>query len=704
MSPVYALAAGALLAALTAHPWAFAPALLLPRGHRAAFLVGAGLVLLSLSLHPNPWQGRYGERLVLAGVHERGFLKSEEGWIYLDAYPRLPDGWVKVRGRVSRPPRARNPGGFDTARWLRGKGVHAVLREVELLEHRPLSTPRERARRRLVRGLSAEVAALARALVLGEREALGPWVHAFRRAGLAHLLALSGLHIGILAAFVLLILGWTGRARHLLTLAFLGGYLALVGPSPSLVRATLMAGVVLLFLFFGRGRLPLGPALASALALHLVLAPHAVFDLGFRLSYLAVAGLWLILPPLFAPFAKAAYPVRLLAGGVLATLAAQAATLPLVLDAFGRLPLLSPLANLLALPLVTLFLPLGLLKLLGLAAAAPLLELTGRALLRVASGFAPGPALTWGAIAPAGFSLYYLALAALTLALYRRLAAKRALFVVLLALLFSLAPRALGTLAVWQLDVGEGHATLMRAPGGVEVLVDTGPPWAKGRVVRALRALGVDELDLLVLTHPDRAHTGAALGLLAEVPVGAVLVGPAHPADDPALAAARLAGVPVLRGSRGARVELGPFVLDLLHPPRRAPEDPDAQSLVVRARWRGRAVLVLGDLPQRFEDELPAPPAEVVVAARHGRADGTGERLLYRLRPRLILVGSRRGPSPELRARARRLGAVLLSTHEGGALLVRLAPARPRGRGARGSPEAPPRSGRRARPAPGADR
>ena len=680
MTPVYALAVGALAGALVGLPWGFLllPATgLLPRGARGAGALGLLLVLGSLLLHPDPWRGRLGERAVLEGTLARGILHAREGPIYPRIFPRPGDGWARLEGRIARPARPRNPGGFDLDGWLRGKGVTAVLEDAKLLAWRPSEGPRRAAGARLAAGLSPPVAGLARALVLGERAALAE-AEAFRRAGLGHLLALSGLHVGFLLGFLLILLYPLGRIRYPLALLVVLGYLALAGPSPSLLRAALMAGAVLLALFWGRGQPGLLAALALALAVQLVLAPWALYDLGFRLSYLAVAGLGLLLPPLFRAIQPFPAPLRWVLGGLFATLAAQAAVLPLILDAFGRVSLLSPLANLLALPLAAIFVPLGFLKLLGLGFLAPGLELTGRALLWVAGAFANAPALPWGAIPASGFWLYYLALLAVLLGLWGKLSRTQAAFLVLLAVLAALSPRAFPVLEVWQLDVGEGHATLIRAPGGVEVLLDAGAEWAAGRVLRALRALGVDDLDLLVLTHPDRDHAGAVPRILREHPVGALLTGPHYPEDDPALASARLQGVPHLVAAYGDRVRLGPLTLEVWHPRAQTPPGDNARSLVVRALWRNRAVLVLGDLPRRFEDGLPDLPADLLVASHHGAENGTGQIVLEKARPRVVLVGVGKNPfgHPSARTleRIRAAGARVHRTDLEGAIRVRLGP------------------------------
>ena len=659
MKPVHLVALGALAAAL-AGPVGAAAAVLAPAGKRRWFLLGAALVSASLLARPDPYAGRMGQPAVVEGRLKRGIVWGRPAPVWTDLYPRPEGEWVRVAGRLARPRPPRNPGELDLRRWLLGLGVRAALEDSRLLARRRIEGGlREEAERRLVRGLSPEVAALARALTLGQREALGPDQEAFRRAGLAHLLALSGLHVGILALFLTLALYPLGRLRYPAVALVLLGYLALVGPSPSLVRATLMALAGLLHLYLGRGRIEADSALALALAAQLTLAPHAVHSLSFQLSYLAVLGMVVLLPPLAAATARLAAVPRYLAQALAATLAAQAAVAPLVLAAFHRLPLASPLANLLALPLTTVFVPLGFLKLLGLPLLERLMEPVGQGLLAVARGFSRGPMLTWGEISPSGMALYYLALSALAAALWGRLAPRRAALVVLLATLAAGLPgRLLPQLELWQLDLGRDQATLIRAPGAVEVLVDAGSRRSGGRVTRALAALGVDELDLLVLSRPEGSRSGGALRVLESLPVGGLLVSALYP-EDRVLARARELGVPVYRVSRGDRVELGGLSISVWGPPAHAP--PEAAGLVLGLRWRGRRVGLLGGLPERYRDLLPKSGCEVLVTGPRV----PGEETLAACDPRVVLVGGREGAPGDPR---------VYLTGEVGAVRVALAP------------------------------
>jgi len=677
--PVYALAFGALLvASSTLVPWSLAGlglAAFLTKPGRWALLAGGLVVAIGLLVHRNPWPADYGQPVVLTGQLQNGFLRTERGVVWVKRYPRPPDGWVRVAGTLKPPSPPKNPGGFDERTWLRGLGIFAVIKAREITQLEPPGPSlRKRLEGALTRELSPEVGALAAAIVLGDRQRLGDLQATFQAAGLAHLLALSGLHVGILAGFLTLLLFPLGRYRYPVVAVLLLGYWQLALASPSLTRATLMAVTIFALLFLGRGRLPLGQALALALTVQLALNPYAMASLSFQLSYLALAGLGLFLPLIL----NRPLPLRPLWVAPATTLAAISLSVPLILDRFHALPLLSPLANLLAIPLVTIFVPLGMAKAAGLAGIAPALEVTGQALIAVARRFAQGPALTWGEVSPAGYLLYYTALAALYAWMRGRLRPSMALALILFSALFSLLPTRLPELDLWQLDVGEGHATLLRFPGGVEALVDTGAPWAASRVIRALDALGIDDLDLLVLTHPDQDHAGAAPEILSSKAVGALAVSVFYPEDDPAIRLARERGIPVLRLAYGDVLELGPARISVWNPRAVTPRSDNARSLVLLFSWRTRRVMVLGDLPARYEDGLPQLPLDVLVASHHGAENGTGPLLLERTRPRVVLIGvgpNRFGhPSPSTLERLQKTQAAVYRTDASGAIEVRMAP------------------------------
>ncbi|MDW8424844.1 MAG: ComEC/Rec2 family competence protein [Meiothermus sp.] len=675
----YALGLGALVGALTQlTPLAFVgllAGLWLPQAARWSGILAYLLVTLHLGLTQDPWAPQIGQWVRLEGPLREGFLHTPQGRVYVRYFPRLQDGYYVLEGHLLRPQGRRNPGGFDQETWLRGLGVRAVLQARQVVRFEPLAPDaRQWFRQQLVAGLSPPAAALAVAMTLGERRELGETYGEFQRAGLAHALALSGLNVAILAGFFVLVLYPLGPWRYLAALGLLLLYLLLVGPQPSLVRAVIMGGLVLLGLFLGKGRVAVLPALSLALFVHLLLEPYAIFSLSAQLSYLAVLGMALVLPRL----PRLEGWQNWLWASVSVTFAAQLFILPLLLHHFHQLPLLSPISNLLVLPILNLLVPLGFLKLvLGGVLAGPvegLCQLT----LGLVGWLSKGPQLRWGEIGATGFALYFLAILPLLAALYGRIGGWRAGVLAATPILASLLPNSLQRAEIWQLDVGQGDATLVRLPGRVEILVDGGRDWAYPRLESALRALGVDDLDLVIATHPDGDHVQALPQVMQNFPVGTLVTGPrvrGDELDDALHQAARRYQVRVVQARAGTRLELAGARLRFLGPEGREALDND-RSLVFVLEYRGRKALFTGDAPVSAEALWPAEKVDILKVGHHGSDTSTGEHLLQRFEPRVALIGVGNNPyghpTPVVLERLQRHGVAIRRTDLEGAIRITL--------------------------------
>ncbi|GAB5602859.1 DNA internalization-related competence protein ComEC/Rec2 [Thermus sp. FJN-A] len=662
------LGLGGLLGALgLLYPLALLLAPLLLLGYRLPFALGLLLVLLRGLLLPLP-EPPYGLRLEGSFAVQGGFTTWEGQRLRPRHFPPLEDGVYRLEGYLAPPEPRRNPGGFDEGAWLLSLGVKGVFHVERAEAVGSLPNPRAPFRERLAQGLSPLAREVLEGLVLGDKGGLEEAYGLFQRAGLAHLLAVSGLHVGFLVSAGLMVLLPLGRWRYLLALLLLPLYLFLAGPAPSLVRASLMAALSLLGLFLGLGAAGLLQALGVALFLQLLLRPEAILSLGFQLSYLAVLGIALVLPAVRLPRGARGY----LLGGVEVSLAVQAFLLPLLLHRFGFAPLLSPLANLLALPLAALLVPLGFLKLLLGGLLALPTEALAQALLGLASLASRGPGLFWGEISPLGFALYYLGLLPPLLALHRLLTWRRALVLASLPLLVSLLASWPKPLDLWALDVGQGDALLARM-GGAEVLVDGGRPEQGERLVRALRALGVEALEVLVATHPDADHHGGLLRVVGEIPVGLALLSPAFPPGHPLVQALASRGVPVRYPGPGTRLRVGRGEVEVLWPPHQSGDD-NRDGLVLLLDFGGAKALLLADVPQEVEGRLPVPEVKVLKVSHHGSRTGTSPALLERARPEIALVGVGRNPfghpHPEVLERLAARGVKVYRTDQRGAVRV----------------------------------
>lgn len=681
-------------------------------------LAAAGLALASVTAiqaRPDPLQPWLGAQVTLRGDWDGEFLTLHDppARVVLSPRPQERRGQLTVRGRLL-PPRARTvPGGFDQAAWLRGQGglltlaPTAVLAGASVREAQPLRSARAGVQGWFESGwqsLNPATEALLRGAELGDRSDLNSMElspgytvrDAFARAGLTHLLALSGQHVSLLVGALTVLLLWLplpAWTRYALPAAFLLVYLGLiVNTSPSVVRAGVTGLLTLAALALGRGRLdPVGLVALVAAGL-LILFPLWLVMPGFQLSFLAVAGL-LLLPRVLAllppAWTRPGWPL-FLSGSVAMTTLAQLATLPLIAGSFGVVSLSALPANLLAGPVMSLLIPLGflagLLGPLGAILKFPL-ELLGAALLQLADVFGRWPVLPWGAVGGAGYAAYALAALGGVLWLLGRVRAPVALGTVLACMLLTaLPPRISPARQLVFLDVGQGDATLLQTPE-LRMLVDGGgTPHGDYDLSRstlpALHALGVHALDIVVATHSDTDHIEGLAGVLRAMPVGELWIGQ-RDQDNRNLAGlleiAAERGIPVREVRRGDVVEAGRLRLEVLWP--KGPPwstETNENSVALRLTDTGKdgqiwRTALLGDLPAPLEHSLGLGRLNVLKAPHHGSRHSTSEPLLAETQPpdTVISVGFNtfRHPSDEVLGRLEAAGSRVWRTDKQGTII-----------------------------------
>ena len=442
---------------------------------------------------PNPVTALTGATMSVSGVSDGQVLTMEspvKARVMLSPKGAVKAGRVTLVGTFLEPAGKRNPGGFDYHSYLRRRGIAGQFLVDETVSFIPAGiSVKERLRRGVVAGLSEPKAALMEAMVLGVRDDLGDLRDIFAASGLAHVLALSGLHVGILVGVLGFVFRGFGLRRYPFLMVLVVGYVFLVGPSPSVVRAGAMTCAVLGSLWLGAGRIEPWPALALSVLVALLWNPSWLFDISFQLSYLAVIGLLIFTEPLTRLVLGEEYFKlpwwhwkKLGVASMVVSLSAQLFTLPLVASSFGSLPLLSPFVNIFAIPLATVLVPLGFFAgvfgLLSPALADVLNLLTSSvagvmiAVARLGSNL---PNLVWGEVSPLGYTFFYIGVSALALVALRRLRLWRALLVVAVAGLGSaLSVPAQHPPEIVFIDVGQGDSSLIRLPGRKEILMDGG--------------------------------------------------------------------------------------------------------------------------------------------------------------------------------------------------------------------------------------
>jgi competence protein ComEC len=611
-------------------------------------------------------------------------LGTDPGW-----RPLLPGQRVAAEGRLAAP-----RGGDLRAAVLTTAVPPRPLGRAPLLQR--LAGGLREGLQRACAPLPDEPGGLLPGLVVGDTRALEPAVAAdFRATGMTHLLAVSGSNVAIVVGFVLLLARWAGTdprvAAGLCALA-LAGFVVLVRPSPSVLRAAAMGAVGLAALAAGRRGAAL-PALGATVALLVLVDPELAGSPGFALSVSATAGLLLLAPAWRDRLRTRGVPAGL-AEALAVPAAAQLACAPVVAALSGTIGLVAVPANLVAVPAVAPATVLGvaaaLLSVGWPAGAAGLAWLAGwpaRWLVLVAETGARSPvgSLPWPAGAGGGLLLAAL-LVAVAVAGRRRLPRRLLALVAAAALAGALPVRLVasgwpppGWLVV-ACDVGQGDAVVLPVAAGRAVVVDAGPdPEA---VDGCLRRLGVRHVSALVVSHFHADHVGGVAGVFRDRSVGAVLV-PAYREPAGGRAAVAAQGVALTEVGAGAAVSFGALRLVLLGPVERVSgtrSDANNHSLVVRAERGRHRVLLAGDAEEDEQRAVLAAAgpdgvrADVLKVAHHGSAYQAVE-LTDAVAPAvaLVCVGAGNGyghPSPSVLARLARGGARVLRTDTGGDLAV----------------------------------
>jgi len=614
--------------------------------------------------------------------------------------------WLAVEtGRA--PAGARVVAVGDIARTQRGLLIdHAGL----TLSRGPslLARWRQAAGRAIDRTFGSD-APLVRALLIADRSELAPEVRdRFAAAGLAHILAIAGLHVGIIALAIGLTLQLAGVPRsraNIFTIAAIVLYVAVIGAPIPAVRAAVMLVAYLV------SRLSQRPtsrwAIVALGAAQPLIDPRVVLDAGYQLSVVGVTSMIAAarvakrigvhhLPPLTRA------PALILVGTTVATIGSA----PIVAWVFGRISLAAPLTNLIATPLIELAQPMLFAGML-LAPIHPLASLLADAahpllggLDRVASVAAatPGasilvsPTPLCAAIAAVLSAAFIVACASRDWRAPAMISAVAGVMLVWLPIASSrVAASTDGELELHMIDVGQGDAIALRTPHGHWILVDAGRAWRGGdaghqTVVPYLGRRG-GPLDLFVLSHPHTDHVGGAATVLDALHpatyVDAGFPGAAE-AYRASLDAARRDHVRWMRAHPGDQTAIDGVALEFLAPDSAwtaSLVDPNLASVIVLVRYGEIRMLLMGDAEQPEEEWLLANErdelhADVLKVGHHGSKTSSSERFLDVVAPRLALVSVGAGnsyhlPTPAIMERLAAHGAQVLRTDRLGTIVAR---------------------------------
>lgn len=598
--------------------------------------------------------------------------------------------------RLKRPYGTHNPHGFDLEAWMLERDIAASgyvrenpsPRRLDAQAATPaawIAATRAALRERIAATLGdAPYAGVIAALVVGDQRSIpyDQW-RAFTRTGVNHLLSISGLHVTMIAALAdwAVAFGWRrwpraaerlpARQAGLLAAVLAAyAYALLAGFQVPAQRTLFMLGVLALA-FWGRREPRPFSALTWALFAVLVIDPWAVLSAGFWLSFGAMAAI------LWATFGRVGQADKLRAW-VTVQGAVTLALAPALLLLFQQVSLISPLANAVAIPVVSwLVTPLALLGVI----VPPLWHVAAWLMAWLGQGLIWASELPWAVVsrpAPEGWALLLAVTGTLWLLLPHGFPMRAMGGLLWLPLIFplrtSIAPE---TFQADVIDVGQGTAILIRTAEHA-LLYDTGPAFAGSDageriVVPYLRTLGIGKLSGVIVSHDDNDHSGGLRSVLRDIPTGWLLHG--LPAASPLLTAAPSPS----HCHRGQHWQWDGVRFDILNPPVEAYTEPGRRdndySCVLKVSRDGQSLLITGDAERRGELELLESgtdmSATVLVAGHHGSRTSSLAEFVEQVHPRygVFTVGYRNRfghPHPQVVARFRALDSNILRSDSGG--------------------------------------
>jgi len=622
--------------------------------------------------------------------------------LFVPPYPAYNYGDVlQVSGKLETPAQL---DGFDYAAYLSNQGIQVTILypAIEVLDTgkgiRPLSwiySLRHRLAQSLAEILPEPQASLAQSVILGLRKDIPSSLKLdFSRSGTSHLLAISGLHLSIIAGMLLEIgTRLFGKRRHAhIWLALVGVwfYAVISGMDPPVFRAAVMASIFLAAGILGRQRSAI-TGLTFAAAIMTGTNPQILWDVSFQLSFLAMAGLTAVSPFLQSHGREIAGRVlrkdRIAVSAVYytldnlsITLGVLAAVWPLIAYYFGIVSLVAPLATLLTLPALpwiiitgTISAGLGLVIMPVAQVVGWLVWLFASYMLSVVTGLAgtPGASIELSGINGSLVLSYYLAFAAVILLrrYWSRTSGVLQKGVSLITaipfkwVVLSLAPVAILTsitaasmpddnLHVSFLDVGQGDAILIQTPSHQDILVDGGPD-PRGVIMALSKKMPFWDrtIDLLVLTHPHADHLTGLLEVLNRYKVRQVLY-TAFDCDSPLCNEwynlIQENGIEVTIAQAGQQIDLGTkkTSIEVLNPPVLPPPGTtpniDDDGVVLRITAGQISFLLTADTTSQTESELckcrATLKSTVLKAGHHGSSTSTSQKFLSVVDPRVAVI------------------------------------------------------------------
>ena len=590
---------------------------------------------------------------------------------------------ISYNGTIFRPLKNNNPYSFNYQEYLENNNIHGlsylyradytITHESKDLYHYLIVVPRNWIRNRIDRFYSSEYSGFLKAILLGEKNSLTSQLRQdFASSGLSHILAVSGLHTGVIALIFLTIFQIVFRNRtaaRILTIILLMYYMLLAHAVPSVQRAVIMISLVLLAKILQK-RISTINILFAAGFIILVINPLQLFSVGFQLSFISVFAILVIFQYLshkLNPLRKNHPKLFWLLNLVLLSLMVQIVLAPLTIHYFHTLALGGIMANVIVIPLISLVLPLSILSILfPVSAICAVYAAANKLLLFIV--FAISRFVTLHRILLFDFlylnnfqilSLY--SLLPLLILLWKhsensKIKLYKFLSFSVLAIIILVVPGLLRErdFEITVLDVGQGDAIVIRTPARKTILIDTGDKtmhkdYGELVVVPYFKARGIRDIDLLVLTHPHADHIGGVQSIMENIQVDKVLIPRCEYEStlyDNVLASFEKNNIEVIYADTSLVFqEFTPVKLKILHPTYEYKNEKNVNnySVVIKVEYGDLAVLFTGDAEKEVEAILVENwgntlDSDLLKVGHHGSNSSSTHEFLEHVSPEYAVI------------------------------------------------------------------
>lgn len=614
---------------------------------------------------------------------------------------------ISGRGRITLPEKAVNPGQFDARRYQASRGICYIIfpDEIRILRPAPpfrrlVEDFRWRVKAVYDRLFGEEEAGLLDAMILGDQSRLEADTKVlFRKLGIVHILAISGMHLSLIGSGLYRGLKRTGMPQRpcaLLAAFTVMTYARFVHAGPATMRAVIMFCMMMLAEYLGRKYDGIS-ALALAGFLILAIHPLALWQSGLWFAFLAVLSLYLLAPAIlrYLNFPKKSRQLKA-AYIIVPPAAVTLGTLPLTVYCYGEIPLLGLALNLAAMPVMGLFMPLGVLtglsgllsfKLARFLAGSLRLILHLYTLPKALMSLQDHLILKTGCQPLAMVLAVYAAIVIfLLISAWTGYQSRRLLLILCLALILAVPVRRFGQMTAF-LDVGQGQCIFIRSSDGRTMLYDGGSSDVKEtgryRIMPFLDYCGTGAVDAVFVSHGDFDHYGGILELLEAGRVRRLYLTAAGRGDEGCLILADTAwenGIPVIYVSSGDHWQLGDLAISCIFPGKTArTQEINDRSMVLHIETKSYDLMLTGDISSEAEKMLLSArlqETDILQVPHHGSGFSSSAEFLSALHPAAAIVSAGRGnpyghPDKETLRRLEDAGSVVYITFNTGAVLIR---------------------------------